>query len=482
MEARDSAGRRLRLVGSGTVALLALIGLLALVEKGPPPIQVYSGASPLNVGSLGTYDFFVQVRERYPATVVFRPADIRVPSGVSKCLYVVVSPERPYTEEEAAAVVEALRACSAPALLVADESTTSNTLLAAVGSSARVEGSLLLDIGTGQPYPEARFSVGGESLTVTLDIASPVRGGSEVVGYVQAAAVLERGGTLRPASRVPVAVRDAAGNFTVIVVGDGSIFLNQVARSARGEDYRRLAALLVDTLCGRDPSCYVMFDGWHYSGMPVSEALRRPAALLSSLSPEDVLWLIPLLVAWAIHPATWLPPALELLNRATAAALSLPEGFAAVALASLAAGYYALRRLVPRQRDSRLQEQVEREELATADVREAILSRRYRLTSSDFVRLYEMVDGALRAVVGYGLDDDRIWELAEKLLGRKRGARYVERMRKLHEKATGRRRLLPIVLSWHRAATSLIRESEELLRQLGTSLEEEKGVEYILMR
>jgi len=478
--AATHAVRKLKLVTRGVAVVLILIAIVALMEKGPPPLYVFSGASPANPGSLGTYTLLLSIRDRYPeTTAVFILNDLRFPAGTDRCLYIVISPEKPYTADEARHIANALRTCRRPAVLVADEATTSNSILEALGVSARVVGRVVLDSVTGLPYPNATFTISGREFRVALDIASAVEGGSSIVGIVDKGLLY---GSAGPPAPIPVAVEESRGNLTVMVIGDGSLFLNQVMESPQGAVYKELAMAIVDRLCGGDPRCYVVFDGSHYTGVPAQKMLSEMGRVLASITPFDVLWLIPMLIAEVLHPATWMPLLVDALNRGTKELMGMPSGPTILMLLSLAAGYYVVRKLYPRVPDSKLPEQVEREEFATGDVRSAILSGRYRLTKQDFARLYEIVDSVLRSVEGYGLADPRARGLISKLLGRERGARYAESMVRLYERAVGKRRFLPIVLSWHRTTLRMLRESEELLRALGSSLEAEKGVEYVLMR
>ena len=476
-----SQANKLRLVTRGVVLALLLIGLLALVEKGPPPLYIFTGATPANPGALGTYTLFTLVKGKYPeTTTIFNIDELASLLDADRCLYIVISPEKPYSEEEAKKVLRILTSkCRRPSLLVADEATTSNALLVAAGVSARVAGRVVVDPLTKSPYPKAVFLVDGKRFIVTLDIASAVLGGEEVLGAVPLGIVYGESPVPKP---VPVAVREVVENLTMIVLGDGSVFLNQVLGSPNSTSYRELAMTIIDTLCRGDPQCYVIFDSSHYTGIPVSQALKNFDKLLTHVTPYDIFWLIPLVIAQLIHPATWLPPLIEAVNGAINTVLSHPLGSVLVMFTFLTASYYAVERVFPRVRDYRLAEQVEKEVFATGDIRSTILAGRYRLTRNDFARLYEIVDSVLRTVEGYGLGDQRAAELVSKLLGPEKGRRYLESMRKLYEKAVGKRRFLPIVLSWHRTTRKMLMESEELLQALGSSLTAEKGVEYVLMR
>ncbi len=469
--------RKFKLVTTAITLALLFIALIALVEKGPPPAYIFRGASPANVGMLGTYDFLIELKKRYPATTaIFSLDQLSIPRGATHCLYIVISPELRYRADDAEKILNELARCKHPALLVADETPTSNTLLEVANSSIRILGAIILDPATAKPYPRARFAIDNVSEVITLDIASAVQGGEKVLGVVQRGLLYTSKGVVEVRG-IPVAVYETAGRFRIVAVGDGSVFLNQVLTSSEGQAYLRVLMAMVDMLCEKDPSCIIVVDGSRYRGVPVTELLKNPAAM----QPYDLLTAIPLLIARLIHPATWLPPLARLLSKAVSRALATPGIAAALIFGSMILGYRIVREKLPREPDRRLPEQQEMEAFFTADVRSAIASGRYKLDKGDFLRLYEIVDTVLRSSIGYGLDDPRIIDALSKNIDRARVAKYVETMNKLRKKLV-ERRFLPIVFSWNRTVAKLLKESEDILRSVGASLEAEKGVEYVVMR
>ncbi len=469
--------KKLKLVTTTITLVLLFIALIALVEKGSPAAYIFRGASPANVGILGTYDFLFELKKRYPTTTaIFSLDQLHIPKDTTHCLYIVISPELSYRIDDAKKILSELAKCEYPALLVADETPTSNILLEAANSSIRILNAIILDPVTAKPYPRAQFAIDNISETLTLDIASVVEGGEKVLGIVPRGLLYTPKGVVE-AMGIPIAVYETAGRFRIIAVSDGSVFLNQVLTSSEGQAYLRVLIAMVDTLCEKDPSCIIAIDGSRYRGVPVTELLKNPA----TIQPYDLLTVIPLLIAKLIHPATWLPPLAKLLSRAVNHALATPGIATALIFGSMILSYYIVKEKLPREPDRRLPEQQEMEVFFTADVRSAIASGRYKLDKGDFLRLYEIVDTVLRSSVGYGLDDPRVIDVLSKNIDRARIARYVETMIKLRKKLV-EHRLLPIVLSWNRTVTKLLRESEYVLRSIGASLEAEKGIEYVVMR
>ncbi|MEM1611418.1 MAG: hypothetical protein QXQ57_07220 [Sulfolobales archaeon] len=470
--------KRFKLVSMGVISVLLLIALLALLEMGPPSLllYIYIGSSPANIGMLGTFDFYSQLKARYPATTtIFALEQLRIPEGSNHCLYIVISPELSYSREEAEKISQELGKCVHPALLVADETQGSNVLLEAIGSTTRVTGVIILDPSTYKPYPTAWFNIRGVSEELVLDIASSVSGGESILGMVR------RGILYSPQSPIaavdiPVAVYESIGRFRVITVGDGSIFLNQVLTSNRSQTYLKVLISMIDTLCEDDPACFIIVDGSKYYGLPATSLLENPRAI----PPYDLPAYVPAIAASMIHPSTWLPPIARFLNNAVAGMFSIPEIVAIPLLIIIIITYLFIKRAFPSEVDKRLSEQQEIEVFFTADVRRAVASGRYILTKEDFLRLYEIVDTVLKSTIGYGLGDPRVVDVLSKSINRVWAARYVERMNKLRKKIV-EHKFLPIVLSWNRTVSKLISDSEDVLRSVGASLEAEKGVEYIVM-
>ena len=303
------------LVGGITVLTLILIGLVSILELGPPQIMIYTGATPFNTGLLGISELYAETKFRYPNTfvVVNWSRSPPLPDSCRVVVLISISPEIPYSNGEAGLIGDLLSKCSEKGILVADESGNSNVLLASLGSSVRVVGNKILDIASGLPYPTAIFNTswgyGGE---LTLDIASSLskidlEGHSALLsGFIPAAYISNQPGEAgaNVYFDIPVAYEDMFGNTTAFVIGDGSIFLNQVMRSSYRDKYLSLYTEILDHLCKYRADCYILFDATRYiGGDPVSIIMRGVNPVLL-VTPE----FIAASIARIIHPATWLPP------------------------------------------------------------------------------------------------------------------------------------------------------------------------------
>jgi len=470
---------RVGLVPSLIVASLVLIGLIALVAKGPPIVYVYSGPSPLNNGALGTSQLLVLLRSRYPSTYpVLSPNDIEKLIEFSKpshCVYVLISPGIPVSLENARSIVSAMMTCPHPSFLVADESTFSNTLLKVLKVRARIAGTIVIDSRTKLPYPTAIFKIGTETAELRLDIASSISSCINVVGWVKNAIVLKyletsKGYVYIGRGRACIAEKEQVGKFLVFVIGDGSIFLNQVLESSKSREYANFIRSLFDYLCQNDSKCLILVDAMHYMKTNPIEALKNPK-LFEVIDP---LTLIPALIAYAIHPAVWMPPLLRISNRVISSALANPY-LAPIVVASLTLISLAIvRKQIGSERDYRLSEQYEVGALIERRISELLARGVKTFNKDDFRNLYSMVNEAMEMFIGVNLSSPQCVEVLSKYVDRRKAENFVKRMNAYLRKARGES-LLPIVLSWSRVVKRMIRESEEILNALGTSLD--RGVE-----
>jgi len=456
------------------VLALAAVGLVALAEKGAPGGAVALGPSPLSPLSYGTRVLYELARSRYATYIATDLKELsRVEAG--RCVYVLVSPERPVDRAEEL-LSRLLGSCPEVALLVADEGAWSNSLLRAAGSSISVAGNRVGVVSGGvlSLHPNASITLGGREYRVALDLASEVLGGSPV-GYVEGLAVVVNASSAEPVRRgtAVIAAEELLGRIRVLVVGDGSILLNQVLASNRTE-YRDLVLGVLDYLCGGSPSCAIVLDSIHYPLVGPLEALGAP------LGQADYVYVALTLLATLVHPATWLPPLLRWLDTALGYLLRPPMGYATVSVASI---YLALSlsRSYLHRRDSPLPEQVEGELYVTADVRRAILGGAVKLGPKDFVNLYSIVDAVSERVLGVGLSSREFPKVIGSYLGENIAQGYWEIMNRYYRRATGASRR-PLVVRWRKAVLNAIEASEAVLNALGTSLEATYGAEYLLAR
>ena len=279
------------------------------------------------------------------------------------------------------------------------------------------------------------------------------------------------------ANNVSVAVYEEVERVRVVVVGDGSIFLNQVLSSSVSHEYLRVLMALVNMLCENDRNCFIVVEGSKYRGTSVVEVLRNPY----TIDPHELVLAAFLFIAKLLHPSTWLSPLIKALNNVVSQALTVREIATILTLLLIAIVYRLAREGPYRERDTKLREQQEIEVFFTADIRNTITRGKYKLDENDFLRLYEIVNTVLKSVTGYGLEDPQLVDMLSRSVDRSRVVRYVDRMNRLRRKVVDRK-FLPIVISWHRTTLKMVRESEYILRAVGTSLEAEKGVEYVIMR
>jgi len=466
--------KEVRLVPVAVVLALVAVGLVALVEKGVPGGAVALGPSPLNPLSYGTRVLYELVRSRYATYIATDLEDLARVRGV-RCVYVLVSPERP-VDRAGEILSKLLSGCSEVALLVADEGGGSNSLLRVACSSISVAGNRVGVVSGGvlSLYPGASITLGGREYRITLDLASEVLGGSPV-GYVEGLAVVVDVNSTEPVYRSTgvVASEEVLGRVRVLVIGDGSVLLNQALASNRTE-YKDLALGIFDYLCGGSYNCTVVLDSIHYPIVSPLEALRAP------LGPTDYIYATIALLVILIHPATWLPPLLRWLDTAFGYLLRPPLGYATVSIASLYLAF-SLSRSYPYRRDTPLSEQVEEELYVAADVRRAILGGAVKLGPRDFVNLYNIVDEVSARVLGVRLSSREFPGVLGEYLSRDLAQGYWEMMNRYYRRATGASRR-PLVVRWRRVVLGAIEASEAVLNALGTSLEATYGAEYLLAR
>ncbi|HWQ16321.1 MAG TPA: hypothetical protein VNL13_00620 [Sulfolobales archaeon] len=308
------------LVGAASIIFLALIGLLAVLELGPPRIMIYTGASPLNTGLLGASDLYSETKGMYPNTIIITNWSMvrNIIAGCKNAVLITISPEIPYSSYEAEEIVRQLSQCGSLGLLVADESGNANPLLEAIGSRIRVEGTRILDLSTGLPYPTAVFNTSwGYGDRVTLDIASRLivtGSGSQgheifVSGVVPAAYIVNQTespqiSTQRIYLDAAIAMEERFGSISVFAIGDGSIFLNQVMRSQYRDRYLELYEGALKHLCKDNADCMVLMDASKYIGGDPASLINRGVNPALLVTPE----FLASAIARIIHPATWFPP------------------------------------------------------------------------------------------------------------------------------------------------------------------------------
>lgn len=480
-ESKLVSHREVRLVGLGLALALILVGLLALVEKGPVAPTVPTGPSPLNPLSLGTTSFYDMARRHYRAQVITKVEELKAISA-SRCLYVTISPEIPIGDAEAKAIARYLKlGCGEVALLVADEETTSNGLLKAFNTTVRVVGNRVGTISNNAPsfYPLAIITLAGKEYRVVLDLASEVSGGS-CLGYVPGPAVVQlpggERGSLVPRPEVCIMSEEVVQGVHIVVVGDGSILLNQALNSGRAV-YREFASNLLNYMCGNG-SCLVIVDAVHYkSENPFRFLLSWEGAQSPKFSVTDLLYVTIAAALSLLHPSFWLPPAFKFSDEL--ARMLFYSAIAYLAIPTISA--YVVHFLTSQDRYSRdepMAEQPEADIFIAADLRSSIERGTIKLGPKDFVNLYNMVSMIAASILGVGLDDESFPKLLGRYVSEERAVSYWRFMNRIYRRASGASRT-PVVVLWGRITRRALSWSEEILSALGASLGEEVGIEKL---
>ncbi len=464
---------KLKMVSTFVITSLALIAIIALVAKGPPQIYLYTGPTPLNSGSLGTSQLLIVLRHFYNfVTPVISLEDLYKYAKGRKCLYIIVSPQIPITLREARSIVNALSKCDEPALLIADESTFSNALLKVLNAKVRVDGSMILNVTTKLPYPVAIFRINGKYFRVQLDIASSISNCVNKLGIITLGFVMKRNGMVKELRDICVLDYERVGKFSIMVLSDGSILLNQVLKSDKGDKYLGLILSMISKLCGNTTNCKIFIDAIHYKKSSPLAIFSNPAQA-KYLDPAAF---IPALIAVLVHPATWLPIVLRLANTYINQALTSPYSFTPTIIVSvlILISYLVAKRFIGSGKDYRLPIQEELGAIFSTELHDAISRGKYSFTKEDFIRLYSMVNEAMQSILGTSLADPQCPKVLAHYVGTERALQFYRKMNSYLKKARGER-FFPIVISWNRLVKKYLKEAEEILNSLGSSLAERRG-------
>lgn len=245
------------LVVSALAIFIFTVAIAAILEYVDIPTPYSPGSSPINPGQFGT-SMFIEMLRDYGMRVVYISnwSYVGTQRFRERICILIVSPEYSYTDREANAIAELL-ANSGGILVVADETTTSNTILKNLGLRAEVYGNRLLDEYY-DLYPRAVFHIGDRELALRLDKASEVHNCSNVVGVVESYELLATEVKLKP-----VGCLERVGSLAVLILGDGSLLTNQVQQL--GGAYKELSKYVVLAIrehCGVD--CVVLVEAGKY--------------------------------------------------------------------------------------------------------------------------------------------------------------------------------------------------------------------------
>ncbi|MEM4965249.1 MAG: hypothetical protein QXS45_00510 [Sulfolobales archaeon] len=548
--------KHMPMIMMGTLAALLFIGVVAVLEQGPPSVRIFTGSSPLNTGPLGTSDFYMKIKEIYPRTlIVTNWLDHIKLSNCDKAVLVVISPEEVYSDKEIYNIKDLASKCGSFNIFIADETANSSALLRAFNSSIEITGSIILEkpepgdlrgykVSLGNTsavvfpvesliYPKALFDLklleaGGnssyyKSYNVTLDIASFITYNREsdhnitVIGYIPSGLIVNSSiispeyyvvqeystsgreyysllRIINPSSSLaqysqsktqfeienisslpliyfaPVGVIEETRGSRILVVSDGSIFLNQVFRSDYRDLYLNLSLDLIRYLCENDERCVILFDSSKYLGLEPLEAIKDPS--LVRLVP--LYQLIAFFLARILHPATWLPPVISWFNNFI---LDLLRTFFVrpmlILLLVLIFSIPWLRR-EEMYRDKPFREVDYKDILQFSELVERIKRGRHRFGRDDFIELYNFINNLMKSYVNMDLLDPVLPSHISSRFGidQERVRMYQEFMNKYYRIAT--RKGLGSFLKpfwWSRIVKKAALESYKLIKDMGEGLE-----------
>ncbi len=453
-------GRKLLLASGILLIALALVGIVAVLEKGPISIPVTVGAHPFNRGPFGAYSIYSMLSSNYTVTPVHNWTQALAQLvNCSKALIIIVSPEAQYTQKDVESIRGFRNKCEETALIIGDETGNSNRVLETLNSTIRISG-----VQSPNPHP-----------IISVDTPWGWRG----LLVLDKASTLTSIGASTPIGRdiltgEAYAYYEDRGAFKAVVLGDGSIFINQVLQSNASGPYKDFLSSTVRHLCGGE--CKIYIEASKYQSLDPKAALdyMRSPQKAALIDPSSLLATI---IANAIHPSTWLPPLLNYFNNIVLS-LSRDVLFAGILMIfSILALTLILMRREERMPDAFLEDVREVEWYGYGEFSRRILAEGARLSKRDFLTLYTMVDGVLKSLTGVGLDsEDAVRVLESRGVERAKAREYWGFMNKYYRRALGKT-LWPPIVFWGRVSRKSIGLSENVLKALGVSLMEVKGLE-----
>ncbi len=498
---------------------ILLIALIASIYSAPKSILIniaFKGTpSPYETNWVGSSDLYrLLEKENYtvyaPLTWSQLLENIRKSSG-RMVILVFISPDYPITRDEAIALERTVRDSRREhgfSLLVADENTTSNSLLE--GTGIMVTGHIIKGSG-GSVYDLALLSIPtGLKFSLNNTRGSRVQGVQPSIFYPLTLSIASTVATNHTSDAI--LSRDYKNNIVgvyytpnassglpyrhIAVFGDGTIFLNTAIRhSTSNENYTRFIVDLFRSLSDyTDPSnVTVIIDSSHY----YSPLKNIGGKNVKDMTESYVKLPLPLM----LHPAilTYFLLLLEKIgeNQLFTYLKEMPIlGLPIVGLA----GYIAYRLLKTGLPYSYVDDDEDREVreiavLTQSKFRETLVSSR-KLRKSDareaLYNLYYTMNMVLKDHLSMTLEDlagdTEKAEAAARVLGLDPSflAGFARWMVLFRDKYEGKRMFTPIIISWRRTLEKKAGEAEVILEKLGFTLRESrgglKGVEYGVRR
>ncbi|MEM4655931.1 MAG: hypothetical protein QXD80_03100 [Acidilobaceae archaeon] len=462
------------MVSTLLILLLLLIGIIGILEKGPIIIPVFIGAHPANNGPLGLSNLYEMLRYNY--TVILVTNWSKIIDSLEECsniLIIIVSPEAPYKREEVESILDITRKCRSTSIIIGDETGNTNMILEAMRSNTRIPG-----YSPEGQYPIVYFNTPwGWSGILVLDRPSVLTLLSLTPNLTPIGVLATT--TSRAISESTVySIVENLGNITVLVVGDGSIFLNQVIRSNTTMDYRGFIESMIKFMCKHN--CTILLESSKSQAVHPRDAFRMLSDPSKALLVDPISLIISFLVQ-VIHPSTWLPPLLDYLNRLIFNLLNIDYVRGMLLLISILVITLTIisrERSVP---DEPLQDTIEVTWYGHASFRSKLLEGGAKLDKTDFLSLYSIVDSLLKSTTGVSLQSpDIVKVLVSRGINQRKALDYYEFMNKYYGRASSKSRW-PLIVFWGSIVRKAITLSEDILRSIGYSLMEYRGVEERLV-
>ncbi len=457
--------QKLPMVSKSIILILLLIGFIAMIEYGPPAIPLVEGPSPFNSGSLGSSKLAqILASEGYnvvPVTNWTRTANTL--KSCNNILIIIISPEIPYSTMDLTSIKSIMSTCSNTSFIIADEGPYANAILSMIGSRNQIVSSKRILEPTGDPYPYATLKTPSSYVYyLRLDKAAPldVKDG-EIMGISEG---------------LPVAAYQILNKSKVYILGDGSIFLNQVLELPDNVSlpYRNFIVRLVNDLVV--PGSTVLIEASKYIATSNPQELMMQNGLNILNDPELFL----LLLSRIIHPRFWAPLLFNIMNTYLKNLLSSELIKIIIVVIMIFIGYNIISRNIGKSvYDTKLEDTSEIDVIVDTQIRRALLNKKIKLTKNDFIALYEVMDQVIGKTVGVKMNeiDNVIKIFIANGIDEKVARQYVNDMNRLYIKIT-KKKIRPIVLSWNRKISKMIKLSEMVLNKFGSTLAGEKGVEY----
>jgi fumarate reductase subunit D len=462
----DLKPKKISMVNKRIMLTLLLIGFIAMIEYGPPAIPLVEGPSPFNSGALGTSKFVqLLVSEGYNVIPVTNWNKVSNLLNIQQCnevLIIIISPELSYNNSELLSIKNIMNSCNNVSFIIADEGLYGNQILSMLNSGTRIIASKRILEPTGDPYPYAELKTPSNHMYyLRLDKAAPLQvNDGEIMGI---------------AENLPVSSYQIINKSRIYVIGDGSIFLNQVLNLPENVSlpYKNFALQLVSDLTNKQSIILVEASKYISTSNPQQLILSSGLNILNN--PELFL----LLLSRILHPRFWAPSLFNIINSYIKNLISSPLTRILIALLLVFFSYWFISRYIGKSmHDLKLEDTSEVDVIVDTQIRRTLLGKKIKVSKNDFIALYEVMDQVIMKTVGVRISEpDAIRMLITHGIEEKMAKKYVNDMNKLYMKIT-KRKFRPIVISWNKKITEMIKLSEKVLNTFGSTLIGEKGIEY----